>query len=76
VYLWNHLPGKDSVIAPVEFFTGATFDNFEHITKARVWDCPFYILDPKLQDGNKIPKWDPRSRREMFVGTSMLTRAL
>jgi hypothetical protein len=32
--------------------------------------CPVYVLDPKLQDGQKIPKWDPRSRRGMFVGVS------
>jgi hypothetical protein len=25
VYLWNHLPKKDSLIAPVELFTGAVF---------------------------------------------------
>jgi hypothetical protein len=55
------------LIAPVELFTGSTFDNFEHIAKARVWGCP---VDPKLQDGNKIPKWNPRSRRGMFVGIS------
>jgi hypothetical protein len=53
VYLWNHLPRKDSMIAPVELFTGATFDNFEHIQRARVWGCPIYVLDPKLQDGHK-----------------------
>ena len=70
VYLWNHLPKKDSLLAPVELFSGATFDNFDHIQKARVWGCPVYVLDPKLQDGNKIPKWEPRSRRGMFVGMS------
>jgi hypothetical protein len=70
VYLWNHLPRKDSLIAPVELFTGSTFDNFAHIAKARVWGCPVYVLDPNLQDGNKISKWNPRSRRGMFVGIS------
>lgn len=70
VYLWNHLPRKDSLLAPMELFSGATFDNFNHIQRARVWGCPVYVLDPKLQDGNKIPKWDPRSRRGMFVGVS------
>jgi hypothetical protein len=31
VYLWNHLPKKDSLLAPVELFTGAVFDNYNHI---------------------------------------------
>jgi hypothetical protein len=52
----------------VDFFTGATFDNYDHLQKARVWGCPVYVLDPRLEDGSKIPKWDPRSRRGMFVG--------
>jgi hypothetical protein len=70
VYIWNHLPQKDSLIAPVELFTGGNFGDFEHISRARVWGCPAYILDPKLQDGKKILKWDPRSRRGMFIGMS------
>lgn len=35
-----------------------------------VWGCPSYVLDPTLQDGKKLPKWQPRSRRGMFVGVS------
>jgi hypothetical protein len=27
-------------------------------------------LDPKLQDGKKIPKWQPRARRGQFLGYS------
>ena len=29
-----------------------------------------YVLDPKLQDGKKILKWDPRSRHGQFLGIS------
>jgi hypothetical protein len=70
VYLWNHLPKKDSLMAPVELFTGSTFIVYNHIARARVWGCPVYVLDPNLQDGTKLPKWDPRSRRGMFVVVS------
>ncbi|KAG7374494.1 reverse transcriptase RNA-dependent DNA polymerase [Nitzschia inconspicua] len=70
VYLWNHMPKKDSLLAPVELFTGAVFDDYSHLQHSHVWGCPTYVLDPKLQDGKKIPKWDPRSRRGMFVGVS------
>ena len=35
-----------------------------------VWGCPCYVLDPKLQDGHKLPKRKPRSRHGMFVGFS------
>jgi hypothetical protein len=70
VYVWNHLPRKDIFIAPVELFTGATFVDYDHIQRARVWCCPVHVLQPRLQDGKKLPKWDPRSRRGMFVGMS------
>eukprot|EP00978_Attheya_sp_CCMP212_P026824 scaffold88955_cov24-Attheya_sp.AAC.1 len=29
-----------------------------------------YVLDPRLQDGKKVPKWQPRSKRGQFVGFS------
>ena len=32
--------------------------------------CPVYVLDPALQDGKKLPKWQPRSRRGQFMGFS------
>ena len=34
------------------------------------WDYPAYALDPKLQEGKKLPKWNPKSRREQYVGKS------
>ncbi|KAG7368580.1 reverse transcriptase RNA-dependent DNA polymerase [Nitzschia inconspicua] len=70
VYLWNHLPKKDSLLAPIELFTGSTFADYSHLHSSRVWGCPAYVLDPKLQDGKKLPKWNPRSRRGMYLGIS------
>lgn len=32
--------------------------------------CPVYVLDPTLQHGKKLPKWQPRSRKGVFVGFS------
>ena len=29
-----------------------------------------YVLDPKLQEGKKLPRWQPRSRKGVFVGFS------
>ena len=31
-----------------------------------------YVLDPKLQDGHKLPKWQPRSRHAQYLGNSPL----
>ena len=32
--------------------------------------CPAYVLDPVLQDGKKLPRWKPKSRRGQFLGRS------
>jgi hypothetical protein len=35
-----------------------------------VWGCPLYVLDPKIQQGQKLPRWEPSSKRGMFLGLS------
>jgi len=35
-----------------------------------VFGCPVYVLDPKLQDGKKLPKWSPRCRRGQYLRPS------
>ena len=70
VFLWNHIPRKDLRLSPLELFTGSRHDNTQLLTRLHVWGCPVYVLEPKLQDGNKIPKWDPRVRRGQFMGYS------
>ena len=69
VFIHNHTPNKDSHIAPVEIFTGTKLNPFV-LRNARVFGCPTYVLDATLQDGHKIPKWRPRSRRGQFLGFS------
>ena len=69
VYLYNHLPGKDG-LSPEERWTGVKHRSFRHIRRLHPWGCPAYVLDPKLQDGQKLPKWNPRSRQGQFLGYS------
>ena len=40
------------------------------ITNSRVWGCPVYVLDPRRQDGSKLPKWTKKSRLAMYLGSS------
>jgi hypothetical protein len=70
VFLWNHIPNRMTRIAPVEIFSGTRHPTSEVLHRCRVWGCPVYVLSPELQDGKKIPKWHPRSRRGMFLGYS------
>ena len=68
-YLWNHCPNVDSGVAPLEIYTGSTLDQ-SILRNEKVWGCPSYVLDPKLQDGKKLPKWDPRTRQGQYLGKS------
>ena len=53
----------------MEIYTGARNDA-THLGRMPVWGCPTYVLDPRLQDGKKIPKWKPRTRMGQFLGYS------
>jgi hypothetical protein len=70
VYLWNHIPRKDIRKSPFELFTKSVMPSELYLQRQHVWGCPVCVLDPRLQDGKKIPKWDPRVRRGQFLGFS------
>ena len=42
----------------------------QRLKDLHVWGCPVYVLEPALQDGKKIPRWKPRSRRAVFLWLS------
>jgi hypothetical protein len=56
-------------IFPEDVFTGATVPR-HRLLDYHVWGCPVYVLVPKMQAGKKLPVWEPRSRRGMFMGIS------
>jgi hypothetical protein len=66
--LWNNMPNHDSRLAPIEVFTSTKFQNYKHLEICHVWGSPIFVLDPALQDGKKIPKWNPISRLGMYLG--------
>ena len=47
--------------------------NLSHIAliNAHPWVCPVYVLQPRLQDGGNIPKWEPWSRRGQYMDVSL-----
>ena len=70
VCIWNNVPRQDSKKTPWELFTGNNRENYSYLNKLHVWGCPVYVLDPKLQDGKKLPKWKARTRRGQYLGYS------
>jgi hypothetical protein len=53
----------------MDIFTGSTIPR-HRLMDTHVWGCPVYILDPKVQQGQKLPRWQPRSRQGIFMGLS------
>jgi hypothetical protein len=68
--MYNNLPIRDMRVSSMERFTGTVFDNYNHLTRAHVFGCPVYVLDLRLQDNTKIPKWSMRSRCGINLGVS------
>ncbi len=69
VHLHNRMPRGKAQLSPMELFFDIKSD-YQDLKSAKVWGCPAYVLDPKLQDGKKLPRWNPRSKLGQFLGRS------
>jgi hypothetical protein len=70
-WVFNKLPNMESRISPDELRSGVR-RNDRILQHAHVFGCPVYVLDAALQDGKKIPKWNPWERLGLFLGFSDL----
>jgi len=64
---YNRLPYSDSGLTPMELLTRSKA-NHRDILRCHVWGCPVFVLDPKLQNDQKLPKWNRRARMGQFLG--------
>ena len=69
-YTYNILPRLNG-ISPNDIFFGTRVPRYK-LRNLHVWGCPVYVLNPSLQAGKKIPRWEPRSKRGIFCGLSTL----
>ena len=66
-HLHNHSSDIKSGFTPEDLLT-RTKSSYSYVKNARIWGCPAYVLTPRLQDGFKIPKWEPRSKQGQYLG--------
>lgn len=59
----NIMPG----VAPIELYT-RTKSDLGGLRNDHTWGCHAYALDPKLQDGKTLTKWDYRTRQGQYLG--------
>ena len=68
-WLYNRVPQRRSGITPMEMATSVMSDHRD-LARTHVWGCPCYVLEPKLQNNQKLPKWNRRARMGQFLGYS------
>ena len=65
---YSQMPNKNlGWLSPSDIFTKTQSDHRD-LLRARVWGCPVFVLHHKLQDGQKIPKFNRRSCMGQFLG--------
>ena len=69
VDILNEVPRGTFSLSPEEVFSSSV-STHSRLLNARAWGCPTYVLEPKLRDNGKLPKWSPRTRRGQFLGFS------
>jgi hypothetical protein len=68
IHIYNNTPDKG--VTPADIFTGSTVHR-HRLLDLHVWGCPVYVLDRQMQQGRKLPRWQPRSRRGVNLGLSL-----
>ena len=61
-YLWNDFPNSAHILTTLEVFFGAK-TGVNTLRVEKTWEYPEYVLELQLEDGKKLPKGSPRSRR-------------
>ena len=70
-YLRKHITKHDSSLSPLNLFSVWSHPILI-LHNCKVFGCPVFVLDPRLQDGPKIPKWQPFYHLGQFLGCSNL----
>ena len=64
----NTLPFNPSGQSPLEVFSNT--DVAPSLDSFHTFGCPVFALDPRLQNHDKIPRWDSRARLGIHLGHS------
>ncbi len=57
VWLYNRVPNRLSGLTLLELLSKSKADHCD-ILRLHVWGCLALVLDPKLQNNQKLPKWN------------------
>ena len=69
VWMYNWLPNKESELTPLEIMTRSKYD-YCNLLCCHVWGFPVLFLEPKLQNDQKLSKFNQRALLVQFIGFS------
>jgi hypothetical protein len=69
VYIWNRMPSEKNGLSPIDIFTRIRWPQAK-FRDLNVWGCPVYVLNSCISGGKKIPQWEARLERSMYMGMS------
>ena len=72
IHIWNRIPDSKTPFSPVDICTSLLHFGNNDLQRLHVFGHPVYVLDAKLQDGEKVPKWTRCSCRGIYLGLNQL----
>jgi len=69
VWIYNRMPNLQSGRTPNDLWS-KTRSPMSELHNLHVFGCPVYVLNKTIADGKKIPCWEPRSNRGVYMGRS------
>ena len=60
---------KELGLNTLEFLTSTKSDHCD-LLRCHIWGFPIFVLEPKFQNAQNIPKWNQRARMGQFLGFS------
>ncbi len=66
VWIYNCVPDAWSGLTPLELIT-KEWSDYKDILHCLVWGCLVYVLEAKLQNDQKLPKWNRRACLGQYV---------
>ena len=64
----NAIPSQDDVTSSLDRFASVKLP--PRLRLYHTFGCPIFALSERLQNGSSIPKWSPRARMGVYLGTS------
>jgi hypothetical protein len=69
VWVYNRFLNVRLGLTPLELITRECSD-YKDLLHFHVWGCPVFVLEAKLHNDQKLPKWNQRARMSQFVDFS------